>query len=104
MGSLQTIERGLGALQGETSSFRDEMVGRLTRLAVAELSDVTCASFRNLHNLPTNSGSASEIQQRVSCQDGRPHRVTCGRRLGKSFVTDADLGGCGHVSGLLVRR
>jgi len=32
------------------------------------------------------------------------HRVTCGRRLGKSFLTDADMGGCGHVSGLLVRR
>jgi hypothetical protein len=30
--------------------------------------------------------------------------VTCGRRLGKSFLTDADMGGCGHVSGLLVRR
>jgi hypothetical protein len=30
--------------------------------------------------------------------------VTCGRRLGKSFMTDADMGGCGHVSGLLVRR
>jgi len=33
-----------------------------------------------------------------------PQWVTCGRRLGKSFLTDADMGGCGHVSGLLVRR
>ena len=35
-------------------------------MAVAELSDATCASLRNLHNLPPNSGSTSEIQHRCA--------------------------------------
>jgi hypothetical protein len=34
-----------------------------------------------------------------------PLWVTCGRRLGKNFLTlPAALVGCGHVSGLLMRR
>jgi hypothetical protein len=38
----------------------------------------------------------------------RPHAVafwvTCGRRLGKDFLTYRRLVGCGHVSGLFVRH
>ena len=37
-------------------------------VAVAELSVATRASFRKLHNSPSNSGSTSEIQQQVSCR------------------------------------
>jgi hypothetical protein len=45
----------------------------VTSKAVAELSDASCASFRNLHVSPTNNGGTSSATS--IAQNGRPLRV-----------------------------
>ena len=51
------------------------------------------------------SETTETISNRSSDGFGRPNWVTCGRRHGKSFFyVSAALVGCGHVSGLLMRR
>jgi hypothetical protein len=60
--------------------------------------------YAALHGLPEGTIETTRSQWRLRAHPEDVDRVTCGRRLGKSFLTDADMGGCGHVSGLLVRR
>ena len=50
-------------------------------------------------------GSKTSIKAIAAVQKQCPLWVTCGRRHGKSFFdVSAALVGCGHVSGLLMRR
>ncbi len=44
--------------------------------------------------------SRCDIKSQPKC----PLWVTCGRRLGKNFLTSCSIVGCGQVSGLLMRR
>src|SRR5262249_35250420 len=56
---------------------------------------------------PDNSDGTSWVPEFLAEQPSQqcPLWVTCGRRLGKNFLTLLQhLVGCGHVSGLFVRR